>query len=76
MLRYGFEVLGLHRIHADCLGRNPASARVLRKLGMTSEGRLRQHARKRGLYEDLDLYGILRDEFPPEAPVIGEAGRR
>ena len=63
MLRYGFEVLGLNRIHADCLARNPASARVLRKLGLTFEGHWRQHARKRGVYEDLDLFGILRSEY-------------
>lgn len=65
VLRYGFESLALHRIHADCLARNPASGRVLRKLGMAFEGRLRRHARKRGTFEDLDLYGILRDEYLP-----------
>lgn len=67
ILRYGFERLGLRRIHADCLTRNPASARVLRKLGLAFEGRLRRHVLKRGMPEDLDLYGILRDEYRPGA---------
>jgi hypothetical protein len=32
---------------------------------MTFEDRLRRDASVRGVYEDLDLFGILRDEFPP-----------
>lgn len=64
LVRYGFEVLGLNRIHGNCLRRNQASARVMRKLGMRYEGCLRQHALHRGVFEDLEAFGILRDEFP------------
>jgi len=63
VLRYGFEQLGLHRIHATHLRRNPASGRVLQKLGMSYEGRQREHARKWDQFEDLEKYGILRTEF-------------
>lgn len=76
MLRYGFVALGLHRIHADCLSRNPASARVLEKLGMTFEGRLREHAKKSGTYEDLDCYGILRSEYRLDHLTGSEPDRR
>jgi RimJ/RimL family protein N-acetyltransferase len=38
---YGFEGLGLHRIHTSYLTRNPAAGRVMQKLGMTYEGCLR-----------------------------------
>ena len=31
VVRYGFERLGLHRIHAEHLGSNPASGRVMQK---------------------------------------------
>ena len=41
VVEYGFSVLGLHRIHARHLTRNPASGRVMEKLGMQYEGRLR-----------------------------------
>lgn len=39
-LAMGFEEVGLHRIWATCLPENPASARVLEKLGMRREGLL------------------------------------
>ena len=63
VVKYGFEVLRLHRMHASYLTRNPASGRVLQKLGMTYEGCLRQHVNKWEVFEDLALYGILRSEY-------------
>jgi ribosomal-protein-alanine N-acetyltransferase len=68
---YGFEVLGLHRIHASYLTRNPASGRVMQKLGMTSEGCLRQHVNKWEVFENLALYGILRSEYVSHKPRKG-----
>ena len=63
VLRYGFETLQLNRICAFHFGRNPASGRVLEKVGMTYEGTRRQHIRKWETFEDLAGYGILREEF-------------
>ncbi|MAF10998.1 GNAT family N-acetyltransferase [Candidatus Poribacteria bacterium] len=60
---YAFEVLQLNRVHAEYLTRNPASARVLEKVGMTYEGCRRQHVKKWGVLEDLGLYGILRSDW-------------
>lgn len=60
MLRYGFEERGLHRIGATHLGSNPASGRVMQKIGMTYEGRLRDYVVKWGRFEDLVHYGLLR----------------
>jgi ribosomal-protein-alanine N-acetyltransferase len=62
VIQYGFERLGLARIFASHLKRNPASGRVMQKVGMVYEGRLRRHVKKWGKYEDLELYGILKDE--------------
>ena len=62
VVAYGFEGLGLQRIHASHMTRNPASGRVLQKLGMTYEGCLRQHVNKWEVFEDLALYGILKSE--------------
>ncbi len=59
----GFEVLELHRVFAEHLVRNPASGRVMQKVGMRHEARLRQHINKWGAFEDIDLYGILADEW-------------
>lgn len=44
-------------------GRNPASGRVPAKIRMRTEGPARGHVRRRGRYEDLMPYGILREEF-------------
>lgn len=62
VLRYGFDVLGLNRIHACHFARNPASGRVLEKVGMRPEGISRQHVRRWGRFEDLVQYGMLREE--------------
>jgi [ribosomal protein S5]-alanine N-acetyltransferase len=61
---YGFRTLGMNRILAVHFARNPASGRVMQKLGMTREGYLRQHVLKWGAYEDVVAYGILRSEWP------------
>ena len=53
VLSYGFTTRGLHRIHATPFKRNPASVRVLQKLGMKHEGQAREHVKKWGVFEDL-----------------------
>ncbi|WP_435921421.1 GNAT family N-acetyltransferase [Paenibacillus sp. DYY-L-2] len=63
MVTYAFEELNLDRVFARHFGKNPASGKVMEKIGMKYEGRLRQHVRKWGQYEDLVYYGLLRDEF-------------
>ena len=63
LIRFSFDTLGLHRVFAHHLGRNPASGRVMAKAGMRYEGTLREHTRKNDLFEDLPVYGILASEF-------------
>ena len=63
LIEYGFETRGFNRIHARHLSRNPASGRVMEKLGMSHEGTRRQHVLKWGVYEDLELRGILRSDW-------------
>jgi RimJ/RimL family protein N-acetyltransferase len=64
-LHYGFETLQLERIFASHFRHNPASGRVLKKLGMRHEGCLRAHILKWGEFVDLEAYGLLRSEFIP-----------
>jgi ribosomal-protein-alanine N-acetyltransferase len=70
MLDFAFAKLGLVRVHARHLSRNPASGRVMQKLGMHHEGTRRHHVRKWDVLEDVELYGILLDEYrlPIEQP--------
>ena len=61
MVDYACTELGLDRVHASHFSRNPASGRVLEKLGFRHEGTRRGHVRKWGKLEDLEIYGLLRD---------------
>lgn len=63
LIEFGFNTLHFHRIHAHHFTRNPASGRVMQKLGMQHEGHLRQHVKKWDQYEDVEFYGLLRDEW-------------
>jgi RimJ/RimL family protein N-acetyltransferase len=60
VVRFGFEKLGLNRIYAHHMARNPAAGRVLLNVGMRQEGVLRERVRKWDVYEDVVLYAILR----------------
>lgn len=70
LVAWGFERLGLHRVHASHFPRNPASGAVLRKIGMRHEGTLRQHVKKWGEHLDLERYGILRAELEGTVEVV------
>lgn len=63
LMEFGFNELDLHRINARHLTRNPASGRVMQKLGMVQEGTLREHLLKWGRFEDVDVYAILQTEW-------------
>jgi ribosomal-protein-alanine N-acetyltransferase len=62
VLRFGFEDLGLNRIYAHHMARNPAAGQVLLHIGMQREGLLRERVRKWGVYEDVVVYAMLRED--------------
>ena len=62
IIHYGFEKLGLNRIYALHLPKNPASGRVMQKAGMQFEGVLRQDVLKGDQFQDHALYAILRQD--------------
>lgn len=64
LLEYGFKTLHLHRIIATCQPENPASYRIMEKLGMRCEAHFRQCIyRGDGLWWDEFFYAILHDEY-------------
>jgi RimJ/RimL family protein N-acetyltransferase len=63
VLGYAFMARGVNRVQATHLTRNPASGRVMQKLGMQHEGTARQYFRKNGRFEDVELYAILREKY-------------
>jgi len=62
VVSYGLTTLGLNRIQSRHFMRNPASGRVMQKLGMRLEGVHRQLYRRWGRFEDIALYAILASD--------------
>ena len=63
IIQFGFDDLNLNRILAYHFTDNPASGRVMQKVGMTYEGTLRQHVIRFDDFKDLACYGLLREEY-------------
>lgn len=62
-LGFGFGELGLHRVEAITEPENARSLRVLEKLGMCMEGRLKERLRANDSWRDAILYAITEDEW-------------
>jgi RimJ/RimL family protein N-acetyltransferase len=69
VVAFAFAELGLHRVQAHALVRNPGSWRVMEKAGMAREGVLRGYVHKGGVFEDIVAYAVLRPEFEASRPV-------
>jgi len=63
LVAFGFGRMGLNRIEADADARNPASGRVLEKVGFRREGLQREQFYEDGAYNDLLLFALLRREY-------------
>lgn len=62
VIDFGFNEMALHRIEAQHETTNPASGRVMEKVGMRKEGVLRGRLYNKGRYVDVALYAILRGD--------------
>jgi ribosomal-protein-alanine N-acetyltransferase len=63
VIDWAFSVLNVHRIVAFCHADNAASVRVMEKLGMHQDGRLRETRWLRGQWWDEYVYSILEREW-------------
>ena len=63
MIEYAFNQLNFHRILARSLETNKSSQKLWEKLGFTEEGEFREHVYRNGQYENLKLYGLLKEEW-------------
>ena len=59
----GFQEYGLAKITSHSDTRNEAALRVMEKLGMTQEGRLRKHVVRQEERKDMAVFGILQQEW-------------
>ena len=63
MITFAFQELGLHRITAAIGPDNTSSIAVVKRLGFTREGHLRDHVFTNGAWRDSELYSILVHEW-------------
>lgn len=63
LIKLGFYEFKLHRIYATCDPRNSGSIKVLEKIGMTKEGRMREDLLIKDGWRDSFLYSILEKEW-------------
>lgn len=68
IVHFGFTELNVHRIWAWCIAENVGSARVLEKVGMQLEGRLRDKEYFKGRWWDTLVFGILDHEWKARHP--------
>lgn len=60
---YGFDHLNLRQIEADHFSDNPASGRVMQKLGMQHVGSTPKAYEKNGIFHDVEVYTLTKDRF-------------
>lgn len=63
VLKFAFEILGLHRVEAYVQPVNEASLALLGKLGFAKEGVLRQFRKEGERWHDFVVLGLLRGEY-------------
>ena len=63
VLNFAFAEYVPERMQARVIDGNTASERVLTKLGFRHEGMLRRSLLRRGKFEDVRMYSLLRDEW-------------
>lgn len=63
VLDFGFSHMHLQRVSAWCLAENVGSARVLEKLGMRLNSRIRERHHFKGKWWDALSYAIQREEW-------------
>lgn len=63
LLRFGFHFIGLNRIWSTCWVGNAPSLRSNEKIGMRTEGIMRQAVFKDGAFQDVVTLAMLREDF-------------
>ncbi|QBP40188.1 GNAT family N-acetyltransferase [Paenisporosarcina antarctica] len=63
LLKFGFEILNLHRIGLNVFSYNTRGKKSYEKLGFKQEGIVRDELFYNGQYYDSILMGVLKDEF-------------
>jgi diamine N-acetyltransferase len=80
LYEFAFEALGLHRVHGTVAADNTRMIKWQLFMGMTQEGRLRDHYFINGHFQDAVCFGLLASEFQrvakPRLKAMVAAGRQ
>jgi len=60
---YAFDHLNLHKVYCEVLASQLGVISMYRKLGAVEEGIRKEHVFKRGLYEDVVILALFREEY-------------
>lgn len=63
VVEFAFRIMDIHKISATHNIDNPASGKIMLKVGMKREGIIRHMIRKNNQYKDCGIYGILQQEY-------------
>jgi ribosomal-protein-alanine N-acetyltransferase len=69
VLQFAFLQLGLNRVEALCMPENLSSRKVLEKLHMAFEGRMRKALHRYDGFHDMDLFAVLASPQAASSPV-------
>jgi ribosomal-protein-alanine N-acetyltransferase len=63
LMNFGFGTLDLHRIWGSCGPESPSSIRLMEKLGLKYEARLRDHRLAKGVWRDSIVYAMTKPDW-------------
>ena len=75
VVEFAFRIMDIHKISATHNIDNPASSKIMLKVGMKREGIIRHMIRKNNQYKDCGIFGILQQEYfetklPNQTPTV------
>ena len=74
LTEYLFAEKGIRRVQAKHFIGNPASGRVMEKIGMTYEGTLTDYLFARGAFQTVKMYGLIKKADEIHSENSGKAG--
>lgn len=63
LLDYGFNTLNINKITGDAFPENKSIITLMEHVGFKMEGRLKQHYFHQGVFKDVVIYSVLREDF-------------
>jgi len=63
LIEVSFINHGLNRLYGYHMANNPKSAKTVKKAGFIKEGTLRQRMFKAGVYEDVEIWSLLKRDW-------------